>query len=217
MAATGEVLVFLQLRSARGWPGAPVFRLLIGLAAAVSMACGTTALAQVGCDELAPLDAVPAAQICAGFSFDGAPYVAHNAEELQVVVNGGYTTYTDRGFIEAVFQNYTVDLGSPVGAMLSLFNQGETANAVDLYGELDVPGTVPIADWTGSGLARSFVTGFATEVQFQELCFYGSVLIMSGEDEALASARCLGEAICDLIYTTPSATCPWGKAKTVFH
>jgi len=154
-------------------------------------------------------------------TLDGAIRTAYTYVELTEIINGGAILYDNYGFVAAAFQNYTAIIdGASTWASLELYNQGDSANALNLYND-PASGSgeaIPATEWGGTGEARQRVAFGYTTLQFQEECFFCTILVYSPHEDALSSALCMGEAICEMIQApTPAAETSWGEVKTLFR
>jgi hypothetical protein len=148
------------------------------------------------CDGIDPLSLVPDNGMCPGVTRDGETLTAYTIPELQDLINGGYEVFANHGFVAMALQNYLIDIGgSPAVSSLYLYNQGTSANAEALYDELASGSWEAVSDWGGSGEARVKTALFSITFEFHEACFYGSIVVMSLDDQAVSSARCIAEAI----------------------
>lgn len=186
--------------------------LLILIMGAIAQSAGAD------CGETDPATLLPGDDQCAGWVRDGDPQTAYTEEELYEIINGAASLYLNYGFVSAAFQNYLGQLGEDqVPATLSLFNQGLTENAEALYNDPNSGMGDPVTSWPFDGEARYRVQFGVTTFQFQEACFFGSIQVISDQEEALTGARCLAEYICTLIQgCVPVEVRSWGKIKTSF-
>jgi hypothetical protein len=171
------------------------------------------------CGEIEPLSLLPADQTCPGWSRDGEPLTAHTPAELAEIIDGSAFLYVSYGFVAAAFQNYAAEIaGEPVVATLVVFNQDTSENAQALYQDPGSGSGAPVLDWPGSGAARVLVSFGSVTFQFYQDCFYSSIVLLPGSESTVPEARCLAEAVLDLIEgATPTEATSWGMIKTAFE
>ncbi len=178
---------------------------------------GTSATAT--CAEIDPVTILPADDACPGWMRDGSPLTAYTLEELTHIIDGGAFLFGEYGFVAAAFQNYAGEIGGQSAALtLGLFNQGSAENAAALYDDPDSGWGDPLLDWGGSGAARVRSGLNSITLDFREACFFGSVTVGTGGDQATAEARCMALAVVVLIQGgTPVAATSWGSVKAGFR
>ncbi len=178
----------------------------------------TLILPASACEEIDPAECVPIDGDCINWLTDGELRTAYTFEELTEIINGGATFYWNYGFVGGAFQNYTIDLPeNTVIGSISLYNLGTAENALALFNDPDSGSGEPVDDWSGSGVARLRV-GFGVAVlEFQENCFFASILIMPGDETNAAEAFCpAGTVIARIQGSTPIENQTWGAIKHLF-
>ena len=169
------------------------------------------------CAEIDPLEVLPADEVCPSWVRDGDPMTAYTLEELTLIINGAAYLYDQYGFVAAAFQNYAGEvLGVPTYMTLSTFNQGSADNAAALYHDSNSGSGDPILDWSGSGEARVRVDFGYVTFQFWEECFFVTIVVGSGGEDAVPEARCIAEETVRLIdEPLPIAMPGWGFIKSL--
>ncbi len=202
-------------RSARRFPCPGVLASLIALVAVLALSTP----ARGDCAEIEPLLLLPADEACPGWTRDGEPLTAHTQEELSTIIDGQAFLYVAYGFVAAAFQNYAAEIaGEPTAATVAVFNQGTPQNAQALYQDPGSGEGTPVADWPGTGSARIQVAFGSVMFQFQEACFFTSIVLMPGDEATVPEVRCLAERVLDLIQgATPASGATWGEIKTYFE
>lgn len=187
------------------------------LALAITLFFSSTAVL-AECAEIDPVTLLPADEICATWIRDGDPQTAYTYEQLTEIINGGAGLYMTYGFVAAAFQNYAGEIaGTPAVGTLAIFNQGTVQNATDLYDDPESGQGDPILDWTYSGAARVRAAFGIVTLHFHEECFFGSVVLTPSDEVGIAEARCLAEAVCELIQgAVPTDDSTWGSIKALF-
>lgn len=192
-------------------------RCLLGLA--VCFAAAVSVPPVRACEDIDPLLAVPGDGTCAGVVPDGEPQTASTYEELTGIIDGAAALYDQYGFVAAAFQNYAVDVGgTPAASTLSLFNQGSSAQAAALFDDPSSGSGTAVEGWGGTGAARMRVAFGVTTLEFHEACFFGRIVVLSGEAAAATAARCLGEAAAGMVHAEVSVSPPsWGAVKAMYR
>ncbi len=178
---------------------------------------GSSALAN--CEQIDPLTVLPDDEVCPGWVRSGEAMAAYTLEQLMEIINGAAGLFEQYGFVAAAFQNYAGEVaGNPTEMTLSVFNQGTAENAEDLYNDPESGLGDPIGDWGGSGEARVRVAFGVVTFQFWEECFFASIVVISGGEQAVPHARCIAEAVVSLIQgATPTTAHSWGSIKADFQ
>ncbi len=118
-----------------------------------------------------------------GWSYSGQGWVANNISELTTHINGEADIYQRHGFVEAAFQKYqgTIDSGERQ-IDLTVYNQGNTSNALATYEDPDI-GLSGAIDWdNGAGEAAHYARfgGFSQALSFYRGSYF--VLLRMGYD-----------------------------------
>jgi hypothetical protein len=186
---------------------------------AIIIALGFAAPVWATCGEIEPLSALPADLICPGWSRDGDPLTAHTPEQLTEIIDGGAFLYIGYGFVAAAFQNYAAQIaGVPTAATVAVFNQDTPENALALYQDPGSGEGTPVLDWPGTGAARVQISFGSVTFQFHQDCFFTSIVLLPGDEAAVPQARCLAEAVLDLVQgATPAQSASWGAIKNTFE
>lgn len=206
---------------------APGVSLRVPPVAVVLLLLGT-APASAACEQIDPPGLLPEDTACEGWLRDGAPRTAYSFQELAQIIDGAAGLHDQYGFVSAAFQNYAGadsargDSGAAgtavVAATLALFNQGTAENASLLYGDPASGMGEPVPDWRCGGEARFRVAPGSTILQFREQCFFGSIVVLSGEEAGLDGARCLAERACSLVQqAVPVKREAWGSLRALFR
>jgi len=177
------------------------------------------ALPAIACDNIDPADCIPIDGDCPNWLLDGELRTAYTFQELTEIINGGASFYWDYGFVGGAFQNYTLELpGDPTIGSLNLYNLGTPENASALYADPGSGSGDPIVDWPWPGEARlSIGYGIAT-LQFREECFFGSFLILPGDESNASEALCpSGVIITKILGSTPVYSQSWGSIKQEYN
>jgi hypothetical protein len=175
--------------------------------------------ALASCDAVDPLTVLPEDDTCAGWTRDGEATEARTIEELAGIIDGGAFLFWQFSFVAGAFQNYAGEIaGEQTSMTLAAFNQYSFENAQALYEHPESGMGDPVDGWTGSGQARVQIALGSVTFQFWESCFFVSILVTSGGDMALPDARCMAEAVVDLIQN-PNAVekRTWGNIRVAFH
>lgn len=170
------------------------------------------------CAQIDPITLLPEDEICPTWIKDGDPQTAYTYEQLTEIINGGAGLYWSYGFVAAAFQNYAGEIAAtPAAATLAVFNQGTAQNAIDLYNDPESGQGDPILDWSYSGEARVRAAFGIVTLQYYEECFFGSVVLIPSDETGIADARCLAEAVCEMIQgAVPTDDPTWGQIKSLF-
>jgi len=183
----------------------------------LSLAWGTSALAS--CDEIDPLLLLPESETCPGWIREGDPATAYTLEELTEIIDGGAYLFDSYGFVAAAFQNYAGEVaGQPSQMTLAIYNQGSVDNAEALYNDPNSGSGEPVDDWTGSGEARFQVAFGIVTFEYWEECFFVSIIVTTGGEDAVPHARCMAEQVMVDIQGNTSTRLPsWGDIKALFQ
>ncbi len=176
-------------------------------------------LAAATCQDVDPVEILPADEACPSWLRDGETMTAYTETELFELINGGAGLYLGYGWVATAIQNYIGEIEDPpVYATISLFNQGTLENAQALFEDPDSGTGEMIDGWGGSGLARIQVGFGLTQLDFQEECFFARVVVLSDEDDGVAAAYCLSLAIIDLLQgVVPTQSPTWGRMKALYR
>ncbi len=199
------------------------FLRLRGAAFVVVLSAGALAAAfGVGlaeCADVDPVSVLPGDGEVPGWVRDGEPATAYSLEELTELIDGAAFLYEQYGFVAAAFQNYLGEVSGEEAQMtLSAFNQGTAENAQALFHDPESGGGDPVGDWPGSGEARIEASPFGwIRFQFWEECFFISIYIDHGGDEAASAVRAMAEATLGLIQgASPAAQSTWSAIKELY-
>ncbi len=175
-------------------------------------------IAAATCEEIDPVDVLPADEACPTWMRDGDAQTAYTDQELFELINGGATLFITYGFVAAAIQNYTGEsAGEPTWATVSIYNQGTAENAEALYNDPDSGYGDNVEDWGWSGAARTRVTFQMALFEFWHECFFGSVVVGAGGEAGIPEARCLAEEVCAGIQSAvPAKRVTWGSIKADF-
>lgn len=189
------------------------------VALVVTLAGPAPALGQPSCDEIDPPGVLLDDEICVGWVRDGGFQTAYAIEELADIINGAAFLYGQYGFIAAAFQNYSGEVGDlPTFVTQGVFNQGTTENAESLYGDPNSGSGDPVEDWGGTGQARMRIAFGTVSFEFWEACFFVSVIVVTGGEEAVPHARCFAdEALVRIQDPAPVDSQTWGSLKAFFR
>ena len=181
----------------------------------LATAAGVGMPARAACEDVDPLGLLPIDEACPGWVRDGEAQTAYTIEELTDIIDGGAYLYEQYGFVAAAFQNYAGEIaGEPVSMTLSVFNQGTAENAEALYNDPGSGSGDPVGDWEGLGEARMRIAFGIVSFQFWESCFFVSIVVPAGGEDAVPHARCIAEEVLGLIGgATPVRTSSWGRVK----
>ena len=174
---------------------------------------------QATCEEIDPLLVLPNDGVCQGWIRDGEPVKATTIEELAEIIDGAAYLYGQYGFVAAAFQNYSGEVaGEPTLMTLAAFNQGTAENAEALYNDSDSGSGDPVGDWNGTGQARMRIAFGTVTFQFWETCFFVSIIVVTGGEEAVPAARCIADAVVNLIQNPTAADQrTWGGLRILFR
>jgi hypothetical protein len=108
----------------------------------------------------------------AGWTFSGSGWTANNITDLTNYIDGAAPAYQRHGFIEAAHQKYqgTVNNANAIIG-LTIYNQGTSATALDLYNDTDL-GFNGAIDWNGTGHAGTAAHYLQNGGLSQQLSFY---------------------------------------------
>jgi len=177
------------------------------------------AFAQPPCDEIDPLLVLPGDEVCPGWMRDGEARTAYTLQELADIINGAAFLYGQYGFVAAAVQNYAGEVGSePTWITLSAFNQSAAAMAEAFYNHPNSGSGDPVEDWDGTGHARMGIALGTVSFQFWEACFFVSIVVVTGGEEAVPHARCFADEVVDRIQD-PTSVAPqtWGDLRVIFR
>lgn len=145
-----------------------------------------------GTDPSGTTDAIEALLVrnneIAGWSFSGSQWVASSISELTTYIDGMADIYQRHGFVEAAHQDYQGSVNSRSTTLrLTVYNQGASANAADLYNDTDL-GFSGAIDWPGgAGEAAHYVrnAGLSQLLGFRRGAYFVLLEIGADTDESL--------------------------------
>lgn len=124
----------------------------------------------------------------AGWSYSGSSWIANNLSELTVYIDGLAEVYRRHGFVEAAHQEYAGTVSGNQGLLkLTVYNQSTQANALSLYGDVDL-GFSGALDWSGAaGQAAHYVRngGLSQVLGFYRGQYFVYLEINADTDESL--------------------------------
>lgn len=122
---------------------------------------------------------------------------ATSAGELNNRINGEAVIYTNRGFVEAVKQEYQGNiLGNTETIELGIFDQGTDENAQSVFDELVLQMSSPI-DWMADSDDWAKIERFplSQKLIFWKEKYFVSLTVTSGLDEAMNVLKTFGNNV----------------------
>lgn len=125
----------------------------------------------------------------AGWSYSGSGWTANTITDLTNYIDGAAPTYQRHGFVEAANQRYQGSVNSAAAVInVTVYNQGASANAMDLYNDSEL-GFSGAIDWTtgAAGNAAHYVRngGLTQVLAFVRNGYFVSININADTDESL--------------------------------